>query len=337
MNFNTIPELEKMVENPIAAMLLKYYATTQVESAEGSDLPKLSEIHYNGGKGVGISVNNIFMLRSIAAMQKCSSEEGDLSCKDICYPYEDIANSSSWTSLPEFKQWLEYGKGSYNQGVSGEDGLLFAFDSWLKEKSDLIELPNEEEVFYPGETGIYYHKIIGGEPRSEFMTLMYNLFRYDMRATLTELVHPKGVGSGTTSQISEMAFGSLLAGPTTSIQTYRLRSTKISHTLNIGHFMMYEMGLTGKLAESMEKEGFDFTKIYNPTQKIVDLTEEWRDCFERVRSKSETLYRSPKDLFDFKRILVYAEQPEDEKIIRCNLKINNPENDVNVTDFLKSI
>jgi len=319
--------LEEITQNPVASLLLSHYANIQVERAEGCVLPKLAEVHNNGNKGVGVSVNNIFMLRSIAAMQSCLPSGTNPSCSDICYPYEDVVNNTSWTPLSELEKWLEFGKGPYNQGVSGEDGLLFAFDSWINTTGNSLELP--------GEAGVYHHKIIGGEPRSEFMTLMFNIFRYDMRATLTELVHPKGVGSGTTSQISEMAFGSLLSGPTSKIHTYRLRSTKISHTLDVGHFMMYEMSLAEKLSEALAKEGFDFTRVYDPTQNIVDITNDWRECFESVRGKSEMLYRSPKDLFSFKRVLVYAEQPGEDKVIRYNLKINTPENDIDVTNFLK--
>jgi hypothetical protein len=155
-----------------------------------------------------------------------------------------------------------------------------------------------------------------------------------MKSTLSELVHSKGVGSGTTSQVSEMAFGAMLAGPTINARTYRLRNTKISQTLDVGHFMVYNVGLTEKLVDEMVSENFDFNAIYDPKNRVVDIVEDWKICFDKVRNHCNSLYRSPRDLLDLSRTLIYAEQKDGEKIIRCNFKPVSPEYDENITSYL---
>jgi len=262
--------------------------------------------------GLGISLNSVFITRSILALKN--------ECKttDIPYLYRDLTNPDSWVPLSKLEEYILTKKGQFEEGVSSQDGIIFGYDTdWAKKFYDMIPNAKEGTIFYK-------NKIVGGEPRSEFFSLMHLLFGTDMRDVLSQLVSPNGVGSGTTSQVAEQCFGVLLAGSNANVRQYRLRKTRISRTMSTGHIMVYKVSLNNKFEHKMQKEGFDFYRIFDPCYDLKDITSDWRKCFYETNCFDE--HAQPIQLFNIQKLIITSEiKPNGDFYFIATLKTSNNE------------
>jgi hypothetical protein len=288
---NTLRQELKNDES-ITVMLLKNYLNVQLPSSRNGNTPRLDEVQEPNQKGLGISLNSLLFVRSVSAMA------GRHQPFDLTYLYNDLGEPSSWLPHSDLKDHLKTDYGPFNQGISRKDGLIFG-----------LSRPTIERLIGPHGSDssvlFYHHKIVGGEPRGEFYSFIYNIFGRDMRETLGQLIDLISIGSGTTSQITDECFGALLAGPDYHAKQYRMRKTKISSTLDIGHLLVYEATLVPQAIAMLADSGYDFSLAYDPEIPLADLTRKLYSASQKAQL--EKRFAQPRELFDIKCDFIYAE------------------------------
>ena len=328
---NSQNNIESMIRTDfIIQTLLEHYANSQniIKQIEKDSINNLltNEVETNH-MGLGVSLNSIFITRSILALKsKCKTI-------DIPYLYRDLTNQNSWVPLSKLEEYILTKKGQFEEGVSGQDGIIFGYDTeWIKRFYGALPNGKEGIIFYK-------NKIVGGEPRSEFFSLMNLLFGTDMRDVLSQLVSPNGVGSGTTSQVAEQCFGVLLAGSNANVQQYRLRKTRVSRTISTGHIMFYKVSLGNKFEHKMQEAGFDFYRVFDPYDELKDITSDWKKCFYETNCFDN--YTQPIQLFNIQRLIITSEvKPKGDFYFLANLKTSNHEMNENceeqkdITDYV---
>jgi hypothetical protein len=279
---------EKLIKSidadPIARSLLKHYASAHPKPGrKGRETPINKEVDGASHLGLGISLNNVFLHRSILSMKV------GYPTNSVGYLYRDMQRREAWLPLPALEGYVLRKQGPFEEGISSQDGIIFGFTgNWLGGlPSPALDAGTEEYL-------IYRNKIVGGEPRSEFFTAMHSLFGYDMRETLSALVSPKGVGSGTTSQVAEQCLGEMLAGSKAAERQYRLRKTRISETLDTGHILVYGVDLDPEIEAEMGGK-FDFSQVLGPSRSVGSLVDGWVGAFESTERRTRCY--SPADLF----------------------------------------
>jgi hypothetical protein len=315
---------EIMMNEPVAVMLLKNYFNVQLPLSKNGNTRHLDEVQEPSQKGLGISLNSLFLYRSVSALARKSSP------LDLTHMYKDLSEPSSWLSLPELEHHLRTDYGSFNQGISHKDGFIFGFDQLVIESLVGPVLSDSAQVFY-------HHKIVGGEPRGEFYSLIYRIFEKDMRETLGQLIDQVSVGSGTTSQITDQCFGAMLAGPNHSAKQYRMRKTKLSSTLDIGHMLIYDACLTDDAAHMLSDSGFDFSLAYNPDIPLMDIAGRLLAASEKARLAKR--FAEPSELFDIRCEYIYAENDGSTGVnsIKCDTRINGLHETQDITeDIIKA-
>ncbi len=321
---DTLTNKERIIEDiesqPVAMLLLRNYIHAQIPFAKRGDTPCMNEIEEANQKGLGLSLNSVFFLRSINAIG--SSQPAP----DISFLYGDLQDYCSWKSLPELEEHLRTDDGSFNDGISFKDGFIFGFEKEILE--DAIG-----PVY--GDPGLrfYHHKVVGGEPRGEFYSVMRNIYGTDMRKTLGELFNPDAVGSGTTSLVSDQCFGALSAGPLCTSRQYRLRKTKISNTLDIGHLLIYDSRLREDVRDELAHQGFEFSDVLDPDIPLAVTVYSLLDCFRK--SEMAKRYRSPAELYHINKILIYGERDSDEGQIKlvCRARSDGIEEIMDISDY----
>lgn len=310
----------RMEQDEVLRSVLKYYSSYATNSAVVGNTPKFAETK-NGFKGLGISLNSIFLLRSIKALQ---SNNYSL---DLNHLYLDLKDESNWLGTKSLEDYFFDKTDIFDKGLSLEDGIIIGLEKkWLDTVPDT--------PFNLDETKLYKNKIIAGTV-NEFFSIMFNLFGYDMHMTLSEILTHKGVGAGTTTQVCEQYLGALIAGHYCETKQYRLRKTKISDHLDIGHILIKKVELKPKLTESLDHLGFVFRRTLNPVNSLNSIINELVDSFNRVPNREQ--YTSPAHIFDINETLIYADMVKGEKRILLVDRLNQDTKETDITEFVRSI
>jgi len=317
-NERVIREIEGQ---PVALLLLKNYINAQLPLAKRGNAPSLSEIEEANQKGLGVSLNSIFFSRSLVAVQSGRP------LRDASFLYNDLCDPGSWRGIPEFEWHLKTDEGSFNEGISFKDGFIFSFERGVLE-GIIGDIPKESKLLF------YHHKVVGGEPRGEFYSIIHELYGEDMRGTLSELFESRAVGSGTTSLVSDQCFGALAAGPFCKSRQYRLRKTKLSGTMDIGHLLIYECHLREKASEELARGGFDFSDVLKPGKSLAEVAHSLLESCKSVELVKR--YRRPAELFSVNKMVVYAERDnidEGNRII-CRSRFDGSEMESDITGYI---
>lgn len=308
----------------IGTMILRHYLKHCNNTSSTGQVPQNAET--NGGHlGLGVSLNDIMLLRSTVAIKK------NHHTLDCTHNYRELRRPDAWVSTKVLQEYLDGKETSLNKGISGNDGIVYVFDKRWLESSGV-------EIFDGEETKLFYNKIVEAAPRPELLGIFNMILGYYMPEALTEMEGGREgtkIGSGTTAQLSAQYFAALIAGPHCKMKEYRLRKTKItgSNALDVGHFLINTVKIKDEVAEQLTANGYKFEKALCIEQSIRDLSEEFMNAYHPLIEN----YACLSDIMEVTRMMFYSDRVQGKMRHYGVLLRNDAEEKEDITDYADAI